>query len=541
MRNSLGYQIVTINGVSPKTHFAQVMVEADYRMKLIGIGLETPPVRLVSYVDRAKPSESNGLRRWYFVPDYQCVRQSDDRLAMELVGDGVKLVGEDEVVTGSGERKAAAGRGSKASQAFVASFTKKYPELADRSPVYAELRNLIDLAVAAAYIQQQGYYDKAGWKMEFFGSEKAFPVETYDIPKTVESAVNVISRRATLMSFPVGGGVTIHAAEALESENLLPDKKGTVSKLHAEIKPEPGQGPVVVGLASTTESATLASAPRIAYCWSRLYASRSSPPRAGRRHSSASGPSSAGRPAARRTGRRRCGQDNRPGRDFAAARRPARRRPSTAPAASVGPSSPSVPPESKATAASAAVVHQPQQRGQHQLLVSPAQPAARRFDQLHHRLAAADQAVGHDIRVAAAARRPPAHLQCRLGQIAADVLGRSFRLRRARGRNRVAEPPRFLGRGGNRRGVVADDEIARAAGRLAAGIPSASRRCGADGPRLLRHAICSSQILEHRRRDAGLLARETVPARPARPAGWRNRARSGRRRSRPAGRRARRR
>ena len=93
------------------------------------------------------------MQRWYFVPDYQCVRQSDDQLAMELVGDGVKLVGEDEFVTGSGQRKTAAGHGNKASQAFVTGFTKKYPELAERSPVYAELRNLIDLAVAAAYIQ----------------------------------------------------------------------------------------------------------------------------------------------------------------------------------------------------------------------------------------------------------------------------------------------------------------------------------------------------------------------------------------------------
>ena len=199
VRNSLGYQKISVNGVSPKTHFAQVMVEADYRMKLIGIGLENPPVRMVSYIDRAKPSESNGLRRWYFVPDYQCVRESDDQLAMELVGDGVKLVGEDEVVTGTGERKAAARR-SKASQAFVRSFTHKYPELAERSPVYAELRNLIDLAIAAACIQKQGYCEKAGWKMEFFGSEKEYPVETYDIPKTVESAVNVICRGNTFIT-----------------------------------------------------------------------------------------------------------------------------------------------------------------------------------------------------------------------------------------------------------------------------------------------------------------------------------------------------
>lgn len=235
VRSSLGLQNITVNGVSPKSHFAQVMVEADYRMKLIGIGLENPPVRMTSYIERAKPSESNGLRRWYFVPDYQCVRESDDSLAVELVGDGVKLVGEDEVVTATGQRKAAGGRGSKASQAFVRSFTQKYPELAARSPIYAELRNLIDVAIAAACIQKQGYYEKADWKMEFFGSEKQYPVETYEIPKTVESAVNVIARSG-VVSFPVGGGVTIRATEAVDPANILSDEKGKVAKLREGTK-----------------------------------------------------------------------------------------------------------------------------------------------------------------------------------------------------------------------------------------------------------------------------------------------------------------
>ena len=242
LRNSLGFQIVTISGAPPKTHFAQVMVEADYRMKLIGIGLERPPVKLVSYVDRARLTDvaRNAMQRWYFVPDYQCIRQSDDGLAMELVGDGVKLIGADEMVTSSGERKAA-GRGNRASQAFVLGFTKKYPELAERSPVYAELRNLIDLAVAAAYIQEQDYYVKAGWDMPFLGSEKAFPVEVYSVPKTVESAVNTIGKGNTL-GFPIGGGVQIHPAEALDSENILPDKQAKVAKLHKEIKPDLAEG-----------------------------------------------------------------------------------------------------------------------------------------------------------------------------------------------------------------------------------------------------------------------------------------------------------
>jgi hypothetical protein len=243
VRSSLGLQNVSIAGVSPKTHFAQVLVEADYRMKLIGIGLETPPVKFASYVEKAKLGDiaRNAMQRWYFVPDYQCVRQSEDKLAMELVGDGVKLIGEDEMVTSGGERKMAAGRGNKASQAFVMGFTKKYPELAEKSPIYAELRNLIDLAVAAAYIQEQGYCEKAGWKMEFFGSEKDFAVETYEAPKLVESAVNAVWKGNTIGT-PVGGGVQIKAAEALTSGNLLSDEKGKVSKLHEAVKPNLAKG-----------------------------------------------------------------------------------------------------------------------------------------------------------------------------------------------------------------------------------------------------------------------------------------------------------
>lgn len=236
LRTSLGPQQVSINGVSPGTHFAQVLVEADYRMKLIGIGLEKPPIRLVSYVDRANPAQvsRNAMQRWFFTPDYRCVRVSEDGLAMELVGDGVKLVGEDELVTADGRRQAAA-RSSKASQAFVASFTKKYSELAERSPVYAELRNLIDLAVAAAFIQQEDYYGKAGWAMELFGNEQKFSVQTYSIPKMVETAVNAIWKGRRLMT-PIGGGVSIHAARALKSDNLLADENDQVARLRKEIK-----------------------------------------------------------------------------------------------------------------------------------------------------------------------------------------------------------------------------------------------------------------------------------------------------------------
>jgi len=243
LRSSLGMQNVTVAGVSTKTHFAQVLVEADYRMKLIGIGLEQPPIRMTSFIDRVNPSQvaRNALFRWYFIPEYNCVRVSEDGLAMELVGDGVKLVGEDEMVA-SGGKRVVSGRSNIASQAFVTSFTQKYAVLADRSPVYAELRNLIDLAVTAAFIQKQDYYAKAGWKMEFFGNEQSMPTEMYNAPKQVESTVATVWRGAKLMT-PIAGGVRIEALMAVKPENVLADDQGNVAKLHEGIKLKlaPGQ------------------------------------------------------------------------------------------------------------------------------------------------------------------------------------------------------------------------------------------------------------------------------------------------------------
>ncbi|MCA9189741.1 MAG: DUF1598 domain-containing protein, partial [Planctomycetales bacterium] len=231
MRDSLGLHTVTIRGVSPKTHFAQVLVEADYRMKLIGIGLEQPPVNIPSYVSKASPrsATANGMQRWYFTPNYETVRVSDDRHAMELVGEGVKLINENELVQGDGSRVESS-LVDRASQLFVKAFTEKYPELARRSPVFGQLRNLIDLSIAAAYIHEQDWFGKAGWKMSVFADEKAYPVESYTAPTQVETAVNVIWKGNRLMT-PIGGGVNIQPTKALSTDNVMADDNGQLGQL----------------------------------------------------------------------------------------------------------------------------------------------------------------------------------------------------------------------------------------------------------------------------------------------------------------------
>ncbi|QDU78021.1 hypothetical protein Pan97_51010 [Bremerella volcania] len=230
MKNALGNQIVSVRGISANTHFARVMVEADYRMKLIGIGLEQPPVNIPSYVEKARPGSiaSNAMQRWFFVPNYDCVKVSDDGLAMELQGDGVKLIGASEMVTMQGGRQQT-NAVDRASFMFTSTFTKKYGELAEREAVYGQLRDLIDMLIAAAYIQEQDYYNQSGFDLGVFADEDAYPVETLPAPETVETAVNAIWKGNRLLT-PIGGGVEINAKQALTPDNVQKDEEGVLAE-----------------------------------------------------------------------------------------------------------------------------------------------------------------------------------------------------------------------------------------------------------------------------------------------------------------------
>ena len=231
LRQNLGYQTVSIKGISNATHFARVLVEADYRMKLVGIGLERLPVPVTSYVQRANPAAvaANALQRWYFQPTYDGISVTEDGLAMKINERGLQLVGENERVAGGGRRVRQGGRGNRASEAFCREFTEKFPLIAKRVRVYAELEDLVDIAIAAAYIQERDFYGQAGWKMSLFGDESRFPVETYTAPEQVETAVNAIWRGNTLMT-PLGGGVHMQPRLALREDHLEVERDGATSR-----------------------------------------------------------------------------------------------------------------------------------------------------------------------------------------------------------------------------------------------------------------------------------------------------------------------
>jgi hypothetical protein len=232
MRDSLGMAHIRVFGISEKTHFARVLVEADYRMKLIGIGLEPPPVKMATFLGSLQGASESTLQRWWFTPNYDCLKVTPDGLAMELIGEGVQLLGEDKLIGADGSLSAGGARPGKASELFTTGFTRKYPEIAEASPVYAQMRSLIDLLVAAAFLREHDYYGRAGWKLGVLGDETALPVQTYDNPKQVMCAVNSEWKGSRLFT-PAGGGVSIRADQALAPERQFPDAN---SKLDAAYK-----------------------------------------------------------------------------------------------------------------------------------------------------------------------------------------------------------------------------------------------------------------------------------------------------------------
>jgi hypothetical protein len=153
------------------------------------------------------------------------VKVTADRNAMELVGQGVQLQSEDKVIGPGGRLINSAARENPASDLYTTAFTKKYPEIAAASPVFAQLRNMIDLTIAAAYLRAEDYYGRAGWDAALLLDNSALPTDTVPTPTKAPCAANAFWKGSRLFS-PAGGGVSIDAYQALKKSNLLPDADG---------------------------------------------------------------------------------------------------------------------------------------------------------------------------------------------------------------------------------------------------------------------------------------------------------------------------
>lgn len=213
MGEILGLQNVSVFGVPDDSHFANVLVEADFRMKRISLGVEPSGVRgLKSHLSLLRPN-GNSIQRWWFVPYYEALYTTADRSAFQFEGQRAQLLAQEELANLAGERSSAAFTRA-TTQQFAKMFTERFPDLADKSPVFAQLQNLFDLAVVAALIEQEGWPAELNWPMQTFRDRADLIVNSYAVPRQVESAATF--RRASRgMILGLVGGVTIEPTRVL--------------------------------------------------------------------------------------------------------------------------------------------------------------------------------------------------------------------------------------------------------------------------------------------------------------------------------------
>jgi len=219
---ALGRQDITITGVPADSRVARVLVEADYKMKLIGIGQldagkDVPGIFGLMSADERKDSSLDALR-WWLSMKYSQVLHSAAGDAFQLVGPAVLCQSENEFVNARGER-VATGQAEGSNQTFARNFTEHYAELSRKDRVFSDLQNIFDLALVAALVNRQGLAEQAGWDMGVFANHGEFRPAVHPVPRTVDSVVNHRVYNGHDVVVQVAGGVRADLG------SLLADRK----------------------------------------------------------------------------------------------------------------------------------------------------------------------------------------------------------------------------------------------------------------------------------------------------------------------------
>lgn len=237
LRSTLGKQDIEVFGIDPATHAAMVLVEADYRMKLVAMGLESSIPDIPSYLSRLGVGPNGEFTpmdvvRWWFTMNYDDIVADPNRHVFQFNGTGVKVLSENEFINNQGDR-IHTGQSDGPTAGFARDFTRHFDKIADQYPVYRRLKNLFDLSIVSALIRSYGLDNQADWNLTYFGNNPEFADYVYQpvtapAPTEVDSVMNhrVISRRkqsSTVKHTLVGvsGGITFDAVSVIQSKSKV--------------------------------------------------------------------------------------------------------------------------------------------------------------------------------------------------------------------------------------------------------------------------------------------------------------------------------
>jgi hypothetical protein len=205
---AMGNQQITVAGVPASSHFARILVAADYRMKRIGMGFEPAPhsVKLPSYLQMVSTTKQYGnTPRWWMEPKFDAILKDASGMAWELSGSSVQTLTEEDIFNAKGERQHT-GKANPLAKRWADMMTKEFPALAVAEPVFGELQNCMELAVVSALIVKERLPEKAGNSLPVLFTSTEVKTEEYNAPKQVPSQASMVKR-----TISVSGGVAVNS------------------------------------------------------------------------------------------------------------------------------------------------------------------------------------------------------------------------------------------------------------------------------------------------------------------------------------------
>jgi hypothetical protein len=237
LKQAMGNQVVSINGVPGSSHFARVMLAADIRMKQIameitGHGSKVMPGFISGARNSLTITNPNINPRWWLACNYKSVATDGQGLAWEIRGQGVKAMTETEVHKGNnGPVKAQ--QQDPAAQRWADMMTDRYDNLSKTDPVFGELRNIMDMCVAAAIIRSNSLLDQADLKLpHLLGTTKTISPRSWFTPKHVSTETSFIKTSRGLV-VTASGGVDIDYLAPLKDPEVTAEVRRVWDKLHA--------------------------------------------------------------------------------------------------------------------------------------------------------------------------------------------------------------------------------------------------------------------------------------------------------------------
>jgi hypothetical protein len=241
------YENTRVLGVEKNCNMADVMLKADYLMKKTTNGTHRLRVRgFESFMDMTlddhmrrltrnqQVPQEEILERFWFCPTKSVFLSSGNTIYFRQCS--VKLLTEEMYWS---EQKAECGTGHTDSVAekFVELFSRKYRDISEVEPVYAQLETLFRLCILQKLLVEKNVYDAFGINMSFW--LKNYSTRSFPVPDSLRTVYTYDERheRSTEyqwdMLVPMAGGVMIRPE--IDKSDFRFDTTGMVDGLEKAV------------------------------------------------------------------------------------------------------------------------------------------------------------------------------------------------------------------------------------------------------------------------------------------------------------------